>query len=245
MHVVFGVASFSGLVGARGGLNWPPFAEALCDTIRECQDKGYEVTLLVHSRNPYIQAARNELVAEFLETEGDVLFFLDDDLSWEPSSVLCLLQMSDEVVAGTYRMKCEEERYCGVLFTDAEDKPIARKNGALAASQVATGFLRITRAALVNMILGHPEQRYTEYDEKGEVKSVMTDLFPQGVYNGRWVGEDYAFCRLWKQLMGEIWLVPNLNITHWDRATGASYPGNFHEFLLKQPGGSNAPREVK
>jgi hypothetical protein len=54
-----------------------------------------------------------------------------------------------------------------------------------------------------------------------------------------WWGEDYAFCRNWQEIGGEVWLVPNLNLNHW--SGDKVWKGNFHEYLLKQPGGSKDP----
>jgi len=59
------------------------------------------------------------------------------------------------------------------------------------------------------------------------------DLFNHGAHQGVWWGEDYAFCRNWIDCGGAITLVPDLDITH--HAPDRAYPGNFHQFLLRQP----------
>ena len=40
------------------------------------------------------------------------------------------------------------------------------------------------------------------------------DLFNHGAHDGAWYGEDYAFSRNWLALGGDIWIVPDLNLTH-------------------------------
>ncbi len=48
-----------------------------------------------------------------------------------------------------------------------------------------------------------------------------------------------AACRRitrWRDCGGEIALVPDLDLIH--HAGAKAYPGNFHEFMLRQPGGS-------
>jgi hypothetical protein len=37
-----------------------------------------------------------------------------------------------------------------------------------------------------------------------------------------------------------VWIIPDLNLDH-HGADGKVYPGNFHRYLLRQPGGSEAP----
>jgi hypothetical protein len=56
------------------------------------------------------------------------------------------------------------------------------------------------------------------------------DLFNHGAHEGVWWGEDYAFSRRWREMGGEIWVVPDLDITHHSR--DAAFPGNYHKFLL-------------
>ena len=50
-----------------------------------------------------------------------------------------------------------------------------------------------------------------------------------------WYGEDYAFSRNWLALGGDIWLVPDLQLDH--HSADQVYPGNFHIYMRKQPGG--------
>jgi hypothetical protein len=58
-----------------------------------------------------------------------------------------------------------------------------------------------------------------------------------------WWGEDYAFCRNWQELSGEVWIVPDLNLNHW--SGDKVWKGNFHQYLLRQPGGSEDPARLE
>jgi hypothetical protein len=75
--------------------------------------------------------------------------------------------------------------------------------------------------------------------------TLAVDLFNHGAHQGVWYGEDYAFSRNWLAKCGEIWIVPDINLTHWSRAERTdgeynSYPGNFHKYLMRQEGGSES-----
>jgi hypothetical protein len=48
-----------------------------------------------------------------------------------------------------------------------------------------------------------------------------------------------AFSRRWTDMGEMIWIVPNINLNH--HAGAKVYPGNFHEFLMRQPGGIHDP----
>ena len=42
-----------------------------------------------------------------------------------------------------------------------------------------------------------------------------------------------------------LWIIPDMNLDH-NASDGTVYKGNYHEFMLRQPGGSNDPnREVE
>lgn len=238
MKVYFAIPSYNGIRNSEGIPNCPPFAKSFMETLKLFEQKGHEVVCGFKERCCYIQAARNELVKSFMETDCDTLFWLDDDISWKAEDALRLAEMEDMIVAGIYPMKSEKPQYPAVILSDACGFPVVRKDGCIAAAQVATGFLRIKRAAIQKMCNYYAERKYSIMLH-GEEFTGYYDLFPQGLDNGRWVGEDYGFCRLWNQIPGSsIWVVPDIDFSHF--AGEREFKGNYHRFLLTTPGGSEA-----
>ena len=180
---------------------------------------------------PYISRARATMLRKAQEAMADVIVFIDHDLSWRPQDLLKLIETPGDVVAGTYRFKQEPEEYMGSLMADVNGKPQVRSDGALLAHCVPAGFLKITREAINKFMFHFPELQYLEEG------TLTVDLFNHGVHKGVWWGEDYAFSRNWNEKCGQIWIVPDLNIDH--HLKDVPYKGNFHEYLLRQPGGSN------
>ena len=222
MHIFFATPSYNGITHS-------PFLDSFQATIEACKEKGWDTTFSIRKGNCYVQVARNSLIKEFLDSGADVLFFLDDDISWPPGKAIELIEMRDEIVAGVYPMKAPQPDFPVVIHTDARGYPYVRSDGCISATSVPTGFLCIKRSVIKKLADAYPQQRYVEYDRGGEEIGEFYDLFPQGVYDGRWVGEDYAFCRLWTRIMGQIWVVPDIDFTH------AGYEGNYHRFLMAQP----------
>lgn len=179
--------------------------------------------------NPYISAARSYMLRKALESGADVVVFIDHDLSWRPKDLLTLIETPGDVVAGTYRFKTDEEEYMGVIQDGPGFAPVVREDGAIVATRVPAGFLKVTRGAVERFMRAYPHLCYGP---------LAVDLFNHGAYAGAWWGEDYAFSRNWIDAGGEIWIAPNLSLYH--HAQDAVYPGNFHEFLMRQPGGSDA-----
>lgn len=207
--------------------------DSLKASIPLIEEAGFEHGMVNEVGCPYISAARATMLRKALDAKADIIVFIDHDLSWEPGDLLKLIQTKGDVVSGTYRFKKEEVEYMGALITDDDGFPIARDDGALRAHSIPAGFLKITESCVDTIIKAYPELCY------GKRYAPHVDLFNHGAYQGVWWGEDYAFARRWRDCGGEVWLVPDLNLTH--HSKDAAFPGNYHRFLMRQPGGSECP----
>ena len=190
---------------------------------------GWESCMVNEVGNPYISAARATMLRKALDAKADAIVFIDHDLSWRPEDMVKLLETEGDVVAGTYRFKAEQEHYMGTIHSTPLGFPDVRDDGCIRAKLVPAGFLKLTPKAIDALMQKYPELCY------GERYSLRLDLFNHGAYEGVWWGEDYAFCRRWEAIGGDIWLVPDLQLDHHSR--DVSYPGNFHTYLRQQPGG--------
>lgn len=207
--------------------------DSLAASIPPIRAAGWDEGMVSEIGCPYISAARSTMLRKALDAGADVIVFIDHDLSWKPEDLLTLIETEGDVVAGTYRFKKDAEEYMGVIQDDANALPVCRDDGAIKATRVPAGFLKITKGAVNRFMTAYPELCY------GPKFSLSVDLFHHGAHDGAWWGEDYAFSRNWLALDGEIWLVPDLDIAH--HTTEKAYPGNFHHFLMAQPGGSECP----
>ncbi len=181
---------------------------------------------------PYVSAARSMMLRKALDAKATVVVFIDHDLSWKPKDLLTLLETEGDVIAGTYRFKGDPPEYMGALMQGLDGTPIVREDGCIKAHSIPAGFLKITRAGVGKFMRAYPELIY------GDTASPMVDLFNHGVIDGTWFGEDYAFAKRYREKCGEIWIVPDLDLDH--HSPSQAYPGNFHKFLLAQPGGSES-----
>lgn len=209
----------------------------LLDSIRNAvpvlDEAGIEHQMVSEIGNPYISQARNVMLRKALDAKADKIVFLDHDISFDPEDLLKLVTTEGDVVSGTYRFKQAEEKYMGTLYGTAEDTPIVRKDGCINAEWVPAGFLMVTEGAVHRFIEAYPNLCY------GKRYAPHIDLFNYGAHNWVWYGEDYSFSRNWNDCGGKIWLIPDLNICH--HSETESFPGNYHMFLRKQPGGDLDP----
>lgn len=209
-----------------------PYLDSLAASVPVLEAAGWEHGTVFEVGCPYISHARATCLRKALTAGADAVIFIDDDLSWQPDALLQLLLIEDDVVAGTYRFKREPEEYMGCLVTDDDGFPVGRADGCLEAHSIPAGMLKVTRTGVNRFMRAWPELVY------GEPCMPTVDLFNHGAHAGTWWGEDYAFARRWREKCGKVWLLPDLDIAH--HAADQAYPGNFHRFLLRQPGGTDA-----
>lgn len=211
---------------------YPEFVKSLEAEIPLIQAAGWQEELVQEINNPYISGARAKMLRKALNHDATVIVFLDYDLSWPAGELLKLIETEGDVVAGVYRCKIDEEQYMGTIFSGVDGRPIVRKDGCIKAHVAPAGFLKVTKEGVERFMNAYPELCY------GPRYNLSVDLFNHGAHEGLWWGEDYAFCRRWVEKCGELWIRPNLSLTHW--MGEKAYPGNFHEFLLRAPGGSES-----
>lgn len=203
--------------------------DSLAASIPLIQAAGWEEGMVSEIGCPYISAARATMLRKALDAKADVIVFIDHDLSWKPQDLLTLIETKGDVVAGTYRFKRDEVEYMGAILANPDGTPMVREDGALLAHSAPAGFLKITKQAVNKFMTAYPELAY------GDKFNPLIDLFNHGAHKGVWYGEDYAFCRNWRDAGGELVIVPDLDITH--HTSENAYEGNFHTYLRQQPGG--------
>lgn len=227
---------------------FPQYIAALEASLPLIEAAGFDHQYVQEIGCPYISGARATMTRKALDAGADIIVYIDYDLSWDPQDLLTLIQTEGDVVAGTYRLKHEPEEYMSTIESGPDGRPWVRADGSIKAKLVPAGFLKITKEGINQFIYHYPELTY------GPLYSQSIDLFNHGAVLGDrlWWGEDYCFSWRWNAKCGDIWIVPNLNITHWTRSTDkvthatsyTPYVGNFHEYLLRQPGGSKSANPV-
>lgn len=231
MKVMFAIPAYRGIKCEK-------FIDAFEATTNHFKEIGIDFMCQILSGCCYVQVARNQLVKSFLDSDCDKIFFLDDDISWQPEDAVKIITSKYPVTAGIYRVKTDKEDYPVVLQCNEAGIPLANKDGWLLAPQVPTGFLCIDKEVFYKLQEQYPHLKYRDAVERGSTEwEEYFDYFPQGVKGDRWVGEDYAFCNLWTDMGGQIVAIPDITMSHHD--VDKTYTGNLKEWLLKLPGGVN------
>lgn len=171
----------------------------------------------------YLDLVRNDLVRQFLESEADRLLFIDADVgAADEDAVLKVANTIRPVVAGVYPKKKHPPAWPVTFAGDtiSEDP----KTGLVEAAQVATGFLCIHRDVFEAM---KPHVPVFMDDRNIE----MYAFFQTGIHNGRYRGEDFFFCDLWRSLGGKVWIQPDITFRH----TGSfTWEGNYKHWFMSR-----------
>jgi hypothetical protein len=219
-----------------GGLVTQTYMLSVLKLMQHAAQGGYRVALSLLGHDALIARARSTLVGAFLDNPAAThLLFIDADIGFEPEQVDRLLRFDQDFTAALYPYKAidwdkiperctmagETLRQAGTGYVGTFCPPQDRKvqDGFATALYAGGGFQLIRRAAIERMITAHPELRYTGLNAVSRAEpppSRLYALFDSIIDpdTGAYLSEDYAFCRRWRSLGGEIWLDTTSRLIH-------------------------------
>ena len=176
-----------------------------------------------------VMRARNKLVRSFLDTDCTHLFFIDADIEFNYNDAIRMLSSDKDVVVGSYPLKTVRlDRLVDKKYESLDDiqsvisdyviniKPSENNiykvvDGLIEIYDAGTGFMMIKREVIEKMIDNYPETSY-----RGEGDDFITHaLFDTMIdEDGRYLSEDYTFCRRWQKIGGKVWLDPHVVLNH-------------------------------
>jgi len=194
-----------------------------------------------------VTRARNVLVAYFLASDYTHLMFIDADIEFQTEDILKLYAHKKDVVVGAYPKKgvawdkiranltdpankdkelsdrdvasFGSDYAINFKFVDKETKTIGVENGLIKLHDAGTGFMMISREAILKMIKAYPEFKYNNdvNINNADLKEHFYALFDTSIdpVDRRYLSEDYTFCRRWQELGGDVWLDPSISLNHY------------------------------
>jgi hypothetical protein len=212
LHLMVGTPCYGGFITV------PNFTSAL--RLRDyCGKNGIRLTFAMPWGDALVTRARQSIAAYFLEDPTAThLLFIDADISYDVDQVLRLLRFDKDVCAGLYPAKhydwelvrkkaLEGEKRleaAGLAYVYDWKEPREMVDGFGKVTKAGTGFLLVKRAVLEAMAKRYPELKYKAPGPQGEKEhyaffNCLVD--DKGVY----LSEDYAFCKRWTDMGGDIW----------------------------------------
>src|SRR3984885_3813809 len=187
-----------------------------------------ELKVLLRDGDALITRARANLVTQFLDDPSTTHFlFVDADIGFTPDQVFRLIESGADVVAGVYpikRVNWDKARRTSesgrpnvaaaaldyVLEINDPDRVVV-VNGFTRVRYAGTGFLMIRRHVLERMCR-HPAYAPLQFLREHSLDALAGSLNRFALFEcmidpktGTYLSEDFAFCKRWTDIGGEIW----------------------------------------
>ncbi len=246
MNIFFATPCYGGAVSDQFFLSMFRMSQVL-------MQYGIKFRITTLRNESLVTRARNILTAMFLEDKSAThLMFIDADIEFEPDSIIRMLAMDKDIIAGAYpkktinwdqvRAAAKEDKqelaihgaeYAINMKIEPGSNRVRTSMGAVEVLDASTGFMIVKREVIEKMVANHPELHYKN-------DSSIDPVFNQYCYalwdtmidpvDRRYLSEDYTFCRRWQQLGGEIWVDPNTKLNHVGSYT---FEGNLSNVFRK------------
>lgn len=167
--------------------------------------------------NADIARCRAMIVAKFLaNTKATHLVMVDSDVCWEPRGLRRLVNAKAEFVCGAYPKRIGEGVSFHMHMKPGTIQSLDPFTGLLEVDAMPAGFMCLRRSVLTRMVEHYPETKFSFREVPG---GVAWDLFDAYWITGddglrHKLGEDYSFCRRWRDMGGKIHVDPEIGMGH-------------------------------
>lgn len=216
---------------------------------------GLRSTLYMRSES-LITRARNKVVRTLMASEGYThLFFIDSDIQFQPEAVFRLLLADRDIVAGIYPLKkmnwpekglpqgttreAYETNYMSYPFNPIghgtrQVSEFVDADGFVEVAEAPTGFMCIKREVFPKLMKAYPELQYRPDGPPGHPQEHLHWRFFDCMVDhetNRYLSEDFAFCRLWRDIGGKVYADSESRLGHLGQHL---YQGNLRGSLMAQ-----------
>jgi hypothetical protein len=222
IHLVVATPCFGGQVSSI-------YASSIFNLQRAARSKSnLDLKIQMRDGDALITRARANLVTLFLDDpDATHLLFVDADIGFTPDQVFRLIESGADVVAGVYPIKrvnwdkakkaveSNRRNIAGasldyVLELEDPDR-VVTVGGFTRVRYAGTGFLMIRRNVLERMC-AHPEYAPLKFYREHSYDSLTGSPNRFALFEcmidprtGTYLSEDFAFCKRWTDIGGEIW----------------------------------------
>jgi hypothetical protein len=221
---------------------------------KQCMKRNVLVSFQV-LKSSLVTQGRNLCVSSFMESNHTHLLFVDSDIDFQTPSVFKMIAADKDVISVPYPLKqvmwdkCWERIQKGSIKSAkdlkfkglyaypmkvTDENNIIVKDGVIEVTHSPTGCMLIKRSVIEKMIKEYPN---TEIVQKtvvnGELitRPYLYNLFDT-MYDPKtkqYLGEDFAFCKRWKDIGGKCYALITDRITH---VGEHQYKGCFADELI-------------
>lgn len=195
-----------------GGLCHDAYLLGMLDLQHLCIDM--RVPLATHTiRNEsLIHRARNRILRDFIDSSCSHLIFIDADIGFVGRDVFRLVAHGKEMAGATYAKKNREKYDPALVPLDGPSR--VTDDHLIEVACLPGGFLMLHRDVVNRLIGVHQDLWYWDHHETGRRRvHDLSACYIDPVTRTMW-SEDYALCQRWRAMGGQVWLDPNISLSH-------------------------------
>lgn len=229
-----------------GGIAKNNYTISLQNLVVKLSQAGHSISTTTIGNESLITRARNTLAHKFMSSDFDALLFIDADHGWDADDIIKMIDSGKDLIGAIYPMKGinwenvrlaalagkeDLEQYSGHFAINLlagtqdfdVDKPFKVKD-------IGTGMMFITRKVFEELKPHCKTYKNNNVGKTGvEFGDNVVEYFTTFIDESEiLLSEDYAFCRMWQDIGGEVWSAPWVRITH---SGDYSFAGRFSSML--------------
>jgi len=203
-HIWFAIPAYTGTI------HLGTMRSIIADMLK-LAERGDRVTIFDESGNAMIGDCRGLIVAQFLASDATDLVFIDSDMVWEAGTILKLVDHPHDFVACLYPQRRDPIDFCVQWHPDKAELWADPETGLLEVAGVPAGLMRLSRPMLEKMVAAYPDTQFYCPQAPGDT---VHDLFGPYRVGKIKFGEDYSFCRRWRDIGCKVWVDPEISMGH-------------------------------
>ena len=229
------------------------YAQALLEFQKLALDKGVETQFCL-LKSSLITQGRNLCVSSFLESKHTHMLFVDSDIYFHSPSIFRMIEKDKELISIPYPLKTmmwdklftkiqqgkvkhpkDLKKWLNTYPMKVENpNSIMLDNGVMEVTHSPTGCMLIKRSVFNKMIEAYPDKGIVqktvingEYVDRPHMWNFFDCLHDPVTKS--YLGEDFSFCKLWKDIGGKCYAYILDEIVH---VGEHQYKGKFVDELI-------------
>jgi hypothetical protein len=209
-NIIIALPAYTGLVHCGT-------MRSLLYDVAALMNAGHHVRVVEEVGNADIARCRSMIVAKFLsQPQATHLVMIDTDVCWEHGGLVRLVEAGVDFVAGAYPMRVGDGTQFHMRMLPREVHTADPKTGLVEVEAVPAGFMCLSRSMLERMRDRHPETKFSFRECPGGVAWDLFEAYWETDADGlrHKYGEDYSFCKRWRDMGGQVWVDPSISMGH-------------------------------
>jgi len=217
-----------------GGVGHIGYIASLLKLTELLRNNGILYKLRMLPSESLITRGRNKLCHMFLQDKDAThLLFIDADIAFQAEDILHILNLNKDLIGLPYAIKDIKWDQIGktllqgnyhpdelkkasqhIVFNVHKEEDLTKiNNGLLNAKEIGTGLMLIKRDVLYKIMEAEPDLYSIDYSvsECPKVYHFFDTLIDD---DKRFLSEDYAFCKRWKRIGGDVFLYVPVKTIH-------------------------------